>query len=135
MKRIVLFLSFLFLIPLVTFAQDLPPTDWGDIILNPGKWFASFGLFSLLVAFVTTFLNGILKIIKRFPRQLISWGVAIILLIATNLLNWGYAADFTILLTIIHGLGAGLAANGVFDIPLIKSILTALEGILNPQKE
>ena len=135
MKRIVLFLTFLFLVPLAIFAQDLPPTDWGDILLNPGKWFVSLGAFSLLVAFVATFVNGLLKVIKKFPRQLVSWGVAIVLLVTTNLLNWGYAADFTIMLTIIHGLGAGLAANGVFDIPLIKSILNALEGLLNPQKE
>ncbi len=118
------------------FAQEIPPppNDWGDVIMNPAKWFVDFGAVAVLTAFVATFLNGLLKIVKKLPRQLVAWAVAIILLVATNLLNFGYAADFPILLSVIHGFGAGLAANGVFDIPIMKALLTAIEGWFNPIK-
>ena len=134
MKKIIFLCTLLLLIPLAIFAQE-PPGDWSDIIMDPQKWFVDFGAFALLTAFVATFLNGLLKVVKKWPRQLVAWGVAIILLVATDLLNWGYAADFPILLAIIHGLGAGLAANGVFNIPVVKAILTAIEQLLNPKRE
>ena len=136
MKKIILLCTLLLLIPLAIFAQDIsPPENWGDIIMNPQQWFVDFGAFTLLTAFVATFVNGLLKVIKKWPRQLVAWGVAIILLIATDLLNWGYAAEFPILLAVIHGFGAGLAANGIFDIPIIKVILDAIEKLLNPKLE
>jgi hypothetical protein len=76
------------------FAQDpSPPTGWGDVIMNPQKWFVDFGAYTLLIAFVATFVNGVLKIVKRWPRQLVAWGVAIVLLVVTDLLNFGYAAN------------------------------------------
>jgi len=136
MKKIILFCVLLLLIPVSIIAQDIPPPEnWGDIIMNPQQWFTNFAAFTLLTAFVATFVNGLLKVVKKWPRQLVAWGIAIILLVVTDLLNWGYAADFPILLAIIHGLGAGLAANGVFDVPVIKAILNAIEGLLNPKRE
>ena len=128
------FLALAFVAPM--FAQEIPPppTDWGDVIMNPAKWFVDFGAVAVLTAFIATFLNGLLKVVKKWPRQLVAWAVAIILLVATNLLNFGYAADFPILLSVIHGFGAGLAANGVFNIPLVKALLTAIEGWFKPPK-
>ena len=129
MKKLMLLLILLLAIPAMMFGQDpVPPADWGEIIMNPAKWFVDFGAIAVLTAFVATFLNGLLKVVKQFPRQLVAWGVAIILLVVSDLLNFGYAAEFPILLAVIHGLGAGLAANGVFNIPLVKALLTTIEG-------
>jgi len=136
MKKFLLIFTLLLAIPVILIAQDVPnpPSGWGDIIMNPQKWFIDFGTIAVLTAFVATFVNGLLKVVKKFPRQLVAWGVAIILLVVSDLLNFGYAKDFPILLAVIHGLGAGLAANGVFNIPMIKGILDTIESWLNPSK-
>ena len=129
MKKFILFLTLLLALPIVIFAQDVPapPADWGDIIMNPAKWFVDFGAIAVLTAFVAAFINGLLNVVKKFPKQLVAWLVAIILLVGSDLLNFGYAAQFPILLAVLHGLGAGLVANGVFDIPVIKGILDWVE--------
>lgn len=134
MKRLILFLI-LILGSVVIFAQDLPapPDDWGDIVMNPEKWFLSFGAVSLLTAFLATFVIGLLKVTSKFVKQLVAWIVAIILLVGSDLLNFGYAAQFPILLAVIHGFGAGLASNGVFDIPVIKAVLDTIEKWFNPK--
>lgn len=127
---------FLLILPMAIFAQDVPasPTGWEDVIMNPGKWVASFGAISVLTAFIAAFINGLLKFDKGFKKQLIAWGVAIILLVATDLLNFGYAADFAIWLAVLHGFGAGLASNGASNIPIIKAMLEAIENLINPKK-
>ncbi len=132
MKRFVLFV--LFMIPAMLFAQQdttggtiTPPSDWGDVIFNFQEWFLSFGGVAVLTAFLAAFLNGLLKITKGFLKQLVAWAVAIILLVGSDLINFGYAKDFPILLAVLHGFAAGLAANGVFDVPFIKTVLNAIE--------
>lgn len=134
MKKMILFFM-LILGSTVIFAQELPapPDSWGDIIMNPEKWFLSFGAISLLTAFLAAFLNGVLKVTKNFVKQLVAWIVAIILVVGSDLLNFGYAAQFPILLAVIHGFGAGLASNGVFDIPIIKGVLDTIEKWFNPK--
>jgi len=133
MKKM-LFVLLLF-IPVALFGQDVePPTGWGDIIINPGKWVASFGAVSLVTAFIASFFIGLLKVDKRLVKQLIAWAVAIIILVVTDLVNFGYAAEFPVLLAVIHGFGAGLASNGFADVPLIKGMLDAIEKLLYPKK-
>lgn len=134
MKKLILFLI-LILGSVVIFAQDIPapPDSWGDIIMNPQKWFLSFGAVSLLTAFLSTFFIGLLKVTKNFVKQLIAWVVAILLIVVSDLLNFGYAAEFPIVLAVIHGFGAGLASNGVFDIPVIKGVLDTIEKWFNPK--
>jgi hypothetical protein len=110
-----------------------PPASWADVIINPNRWLADFGAFTLLIAFLATFINGVLKIVKRWPRQLVAWGVAIVILVATDLLKIGYAAGFPILLAVIHGFAAGLAANGAYNIPWMKGALDWIETLFNPK--
>jgi len=134
MKRL-LFVLFLF-IPFALFGQDVlpdPPTGWGDIIINPAKWFVDLGAVSVLTAFIATFFIGLLRMTSGFLKQLTAWLVAIALIVITDLLNFGYAADLPLLLAVIHGFAAGLAANGIFDIPILKSLLKIIEGWLKPK--
>lgn len=130
MKKLVTFLFFLLLVPIAIIAQEptQPPAGWGEILANPMLWFGSFAGVSLLTTFLATFVNAWLKITQNFPRQLCAWIVAILIMVATDLLNYGYAAEFPIWLAITHGFAAGLASNGWFDIPLLKSILNKIEG-------
>jgi len=134
MKKLIFLLILLLAIPMAIFAQDVSPTDWGDIIMNPGKWFVSLGTVALLTAFLATFVNGLLKITKNFPKQLIAWLVAIVLVVGSDILNFGYAKDLPILIAVLNGLGAGLVSNGVFDIPVIKAILDAIGNLFPPKK-
>jgi len=110
-------------------AEDpvIPPDNWTDVLINLKGWFASFAGVAALTAFVAAFLNGILKVTKSFVKQLLAWGVGIILLVATDLFNFGYAAEFPIWLAIIHGFAVGLASNGLFDIPWCKALLENIE--------
>lgn len=124
---------FLLLVPIVILAQEPieptnPPMSWGDFLSNPMIWFASFGGVALLTSFIAAFFNGLLKVVKSFHKQLISWAVGILILIVTDLINFGYAAEFPLLLALAHGFAAGLAANGMYDIPTLKSILNSIEG-------
>jgi hypothetical protein len=136
MKKLLILGFLLTAVAMPVFGQDVPtpPGDWGDIIMNPSKWFVDFGAVSVLTAFVATVVIGLLKVVKKFPRQLVAWLVAIALLVGSDLINFGYAANFPILLAVIHGFAAGLAANGVFDIPVLKGILDTVEKWLNPKK-
>ena len=133
MKKIIFII--LFMLPAVLLAQVIPdpPTDWSDIIMNPQQWFVDFGAIAVLTAFIASFFNGLLKVVKKFPRQVVSWAVAIILLVGSDLINFGYAKDFPILLAVIHGFGAGLASNGIFNIPTVKAILTWVEGLFKKE--
>jgi hypothetical protein len=135
MKKLILFLALLIALPLVIFAQDVPapPTGWGDIITNPGKWFADFGAVAVLTAFIAAFFNGLLKVTKPFLKQLLAWGVGLILVVGSDLLNFGYAAEYPILFAVVNGFAVGLASNGLFDIPLLKGILNAIEGWFKPK--
>jgi hypothetical protein len=132
MKKLILFCTLLLAIPLVIFAQDVPttPTSWGEVFANPTTWFLSFGGVSALTAFLATVVIGLLKIVKKFPKQLIAWLVGMVVLLVSTLFNFGYAKDFPWYIALLHGFAAGLAANGLFDIPLLKAILDALDGWL-----
>lgn len=131
-----MFFVLLMAIPLVIFAQDVPtgpPTGWGDILANPGIWFASMTGIAFLTAFLAAFLNAWLKITKGFYKQLISWAIAILILLIMCFANFGYAKDFVWWLAILHGFAAGLASNGVFDIPVLKAILDKIQDWFIPK--
>lgn len=75
---------------------------------------------------ITATLTTWLKITKGWAKQLVSWLIPIIVVIAGNLLNIGFMAEFTWLATFVYGLGGGLVSNGIFDVDLVQKILEAL---------
>lgn len=118
MKKL-MFVLFLMLIPVVIFAQGgIPPVD---------TWFASFALTIAATIGLAAGINALLKA-TGFVKQLVSWLVGILLLVAGNLLNVGFMADLTWLHTFTYGIGTALVANGIFDIEVVK-ILLRLIGI------
>jgi hypothetical protein len=125
-----MFLFVLLFVPIAIFAQEIPdpPENWYEVLMNPGIWFASAGAFAVLVTFITAFFNGLLKVEKKFIRQLIAWVVAIVLLVATNLFDFGYNAEFPIYLSIVEGFTIGLVANGMANIPFVETIRNTVEG-------
>lgn len=136
MKKLFLMLFLTIAVVPMVFGQEptQPPVSWGEVFSNPALWLGSFAGVSLLTAFVTAFVNGFLKIVKSFPKQLVAWGVAIAITLLGDLLNIKivYTWDFPWWLALINGLAAGLASNGVFDIPVLKAILDKISGWFKP---
>jgi fructose-specific phosphotransferase system IIC component len=133
MKKVFLML-FLMILAIPIFAQEptVPPVSWGEVFSNPALWLGSFAGVSLLTAFVAAFVNGLLKVVKNLPKQLVAWGIAIIITTlagAVANLKIVYTWELPIWLAILHGFLAGLAANGAFDIPALKSILKSIEAL------
>lgn len=135
MKKFFVF-SLLMLIGIVATAQNIPdsipvpqiPTDWTEVVFNFNQWFGSFAGIAALTAFVAAFFNGLLKVNKGFPKQLVAWVVALILSTAANLANFGFMAQYTIVQSLIYGFMAGLVSNGIFKAPLAIDLLKWVEG-------
>ena len=135
MKKFFLFLIFLGFIMVPIFAQDVePPADWGDVINNFSTWFGTLAGIAALTVFVGGFLNGLLKVTKNVVKQLVAWLVAILLAVVANLVNFGFLAEATWIMTVIYGFGAGLVANGIFDVAIVKALIVAIESALNKDK-
>jgi len=135
MKKLIFVFALLIIPAILLLGQVVdPPESWAEVFMNPVQWFGGLAGIAALTAFLAAFLNGLLNVTSKITKQLISWAVAIILLVGSDLLNIGYAAEFPILLAAVHGLGAGLISNGIFDIPIIKAILDFIESLFKKQK-
>jgi len=88
-------------------------------------FFAVFGALLPLVVSITAFLVYRFTMNKT-SKQITAWLIAI----ALTFLGWwmqiGYLTEITWWMALIHGFALGLAANGFFDIAMIKAILTFL---------
>ena len=102
-----------------------PPVGWLDLFADIDKWLGSLAGIAAVTVFLAAAVNTLLKT-KGFMKQLVAWLIAIILLVIGNLVNMGFMAELSWLNTIIYGIAAGFLANGIFDMPLILSILKAL---------
>jgi len=135
MKRLMIFLLFIGFVAFPVIAQEVdPPGNWGDVIDNFGMWFGTLGGIAALTLFVSGVVNGLLKVTKTFVRQLVAWVIAILLAVLANLVNLGFLAGSTWLMTILYGFGAGLVANGIFDVNIVKALILAIESQLNKDK-
>jgi len=123
-----MFVLFLMLLGIPIFAQEpQPPTSWVDVISNFNVWFATLAGIAAVTVFVAAAVNTVFKVTKKIVKQLIAWIIAIILVFAGNLLNIGFSADFPWLTSLAYGIGAGLVANGLFDINTVQVILDFLK--------
>jgi hypothetical protein len=122
-KMFVLFA--LMLLPLALMAQtEIPiPTDIGDVITRLTFWTVAFGPLIGLTIFLTATVNTIFKVTGAGLKQLISWGMGIVLVAVLNLINFGYPKDLIWYGVIAYGLATSLVANKGYDAGLIESIL------------
>jgi len=137
-KRIAFFLIAvlsIFAAPVIMAQTIDPPASIIDLLANLNVYLGSMVGVAAMSVFLGALLNGLLKVTKTFVKQLVVWLVAIITLVIANLVNMGYAAEFTIWQSLLHGLGAGLVANGIFDIPVVKAIMEFIENLFNKPKE
>jgi len=119
-KLIVLFIG-LFILALPMFGQT-PDSIW-NIISNLGMYLGSPEAFALAVPVVGAVITGLLKVEKNWSKRLVIWGLAIVGLIAADLSNFGYVAEYPIGQAAIDGLFIGFAANGIFTIPQVKPFM------------
>jgi hypothetical protein len=135
MKKIIFIFGLLFVTIGVLNAQEIPdPTNILDVITKLDVYLGSLAGLAVISAFFAAMLNGVLKVTKKFVKQLVAWGVSIIIIVAADLLNYGFAADFPIFKAIYYGFAAGLVANGMFDIPFVKAILDKVDGWFKPKE-
>ena len=122
-KIILLFVAFIGIGTGITFAQ----TDTTLTIPTEGLhgFFVSIAAIIPLVTFLAGWINAKVKA-AGFGKQAVSWLVSIALSIVGWYFNLGYLAGLTWWQVLICGIGTGLAANGLFDITIIKSIIYAI---------
>lgn len=118
MKKLILFLVMIFAI-IPVFAGNQEPAE-----IDISGYFISLSYFIPAILIVTQFL---LKYIKTQNDQLVSWVVSFALAGAGWLLELGMFIGVEWYWAIIYGAAAGLVANGVFDIPLVKSLLGVIQ--------
>ena len=85
-----------------------------------------FETFFSLVAFIPVAVQLLRKVFMPYAKglevQIFSWAVGILITIAGRLLNLGFLAELSIWTAMLYGVGASLAANGVFDTGIITAI-------------
>ncbi len=130
--KIVLCMAVLFIsLPVIVFAQE-----GGSILLgfDLSSYFVSLAAVAAFTVVVTNVLINLLKIPKF--KQLLSWVVAI----ALAFLGWGLKLGiFSEMVlwwwVLIHGIGIGLIANGIFDIKVVQAILNFIGNLIKPKEE
>ena len=94
------------------------------------SYFSSLGGLSALNVILSEWLVKTLKVEKSWVKQLISWGVAIVLCIIGFLIGLGLFSGYGAITawtgwvcTIMTGVGVGLISNGLYDITGVKKFL------------
>jgi hypothetical protein len=129
MKKLMVILLCMLIAPVALLAQtEFPvPTDITDVFINFGVWVGSFVGISGLTVFLTATVLAIFKVTGSGLKQLISWAMGAVLVILMNLLHIGFAADLLWYGVAAYAIAVSLAANRMFDIGLLKSILEAFK--------
>jgi len=106
-------------------------------MIDINNYFGDLGLLSGLVTIITGYLNThvpFLKTANGTIKQIVSWVVALIVVFVGQLHGVGIVAELSTLWTAITGIAVGLIANGIFDIDLVKAILTFIKANKVQQK-
>lgn len=94
--------------------------------------YSCFETFAAIVALIPVITEGIKSLIKKelpsWINQLLSWIVGLTISFFGWFFNLGILSDLTWWQSLVIGIGASLAANGVFDINLVKQLLQLIFG-------
>jgi hypothetical protein len=79
-------------------------------------------IMAAIVIFVSELLTKLTKV-ANFWAQFQSWAVSVVVAALASYLGVGIFPTFSALAVVLYGFGIGLVANGIFDIPLTRTIL------------
>jgi len=102
--------------------SDPVPITQDDVAKTYKKWFADPGVFLLLVVLLTGLFFGKLPITGQV-KQLLSWGLGIVLGIVGGLLGWGMFAGMDVLHSAILGLISAGFSNVLYNTGAFDSVL------------
>lgn len=109
------------------------------------SYFGTFALFAAGVTIIAEFINDLFKVSSKpetriSPKQAVSWVVAILGACLGYALQVGFFTEFGTVdqwqgwvMTAVTGLGAGLVANGIYDVNIIQDALKFIFQFLKPQ--
>jgi hypothetical protein len=111
----------LLLIPVMAFAQPdstayPQPGSIFDIFSDLNYWLSSTATVAGLTIFLTLLVAKFWKTITAIWKQVVALLIAVVLMIAGNLANIGFMAEFSWLTTVVYGLVTGFMANGLYDL-------------------
>ena len=69
-----------------------------------------------LTIFLTLLVAKLWKTITAIWKQVVALVIAVVLMVAGNLANIGFMAEFTWMTTLVYGLVVGFMANGLYDL-------------------
>ena len=119
MKTLIVFL--LLLLPAALCAQPdstayPQPGSIFDIFSDLNYWLSSTATVAGLTIFLTLLVAKLWKTITAIWKQVVALAIAVVLMVAGNLANIGFMAEFTWLTTLVYGLVVGFMANGLYDL-------------------
>ena len=128
-KRTMFFIAALVLLlsPVMVFAQDVGAETPTEVVTNPLDFTLIFGTFAALVAAIPFVVELIKKLIPNASSgaiQIVSWLTGVVVTMFGWFFHLGFLADLTWYIALLYGLGASLAANGVFDTGIITQIIS-----------
>lgn len=125
LKRIFLFMGFclMMLISLPLLAAPQTPTDPPGLLEILVNAFTSLSVMAVAVVALTQLL---LTVLKTKNDQVWSWVVSLLLATLGWFLQLGVFTGLPWFWIPIYGAAAGLAANGLFDVPVINWLLSFL---------
>ena len=125
MKTLIALFVFLILLPVAAIAQVdstavtpvIPvPGNVMDIFADLKGWFASTTAVAGLTIFLTLTVAKFWKTITPIWKQVVALILAMLLMAAGNVANFGFMAEFTWPTTLVYGLVVGFMANGLYDL-------------------
>lgn len=93
-------------------------------LLNVNKWFASLNGIAGITVFIAALINEkLLKTDKKLMKKMVAMGLAIVLCVGSNIINFGFLAEYKIYEAALYGVGGGFLANGWYGLPVVKGLL------------
>lgn len=125
MKKLMLVLFIVLVLPMAIFAQtEIPiPGTVMDVLTNFTVWVSSFLSVTGLTIFLTATVLKIFNVTGSGLKQLISWGLGAVIVILLSVFHIGFAKDLLWYGIAAYAVAVSLAANRLFDIGLLQSIL------------
>jgi len=134
-KRMLLLIGFLVLMMAPVFSQTVP-ADWADLYNNYGVFFATYLGIAGIAMFLGEFVIRLLKLTQKTQKIIAIWVLSVIVAFAGMLVNIGFLAEATWWETLIWGLFAGVAANGIWtsNLVFLKTIVEFLIGLIKAKE-